>query len=354
MSADPSEPSFIVPSPTESADSLIRRIESLIRRDPGRRGLIGADGEGPGIGELLPAAKRLVGKIGNVCLLTGFFIPDETSPHGGNAETDGPPGTTLLAAVLVDLGYDVRIVTDVNCGDVVHAAAEATGLSADIVLESPLESDDWRREFLSSDFGRDLAHLIAIERVGPGHTSESIRDVTEADVDDFESLVPADEQNRCRNMRGEAIDRFTGDLHKLFEDAVAACGRSQLTTIGVGDGGNEIGMGRFRWRNLYERLPGSHAACVPCQTGADNTVVAGTSNWGAMALAAAVATLTNRIDILLRHTEQAHGIIVQRIVEQAGAVDGVTRRREATVDGLPFLTYMQPWAGIRRELGIDG
>jgi hypothetical protein len=33
-------------------------------------------------------------------------------------------------------------------------------------------------------------------------------------------------------------------------------------------------------------------------------------------------------------------------------VDGVTRRREPTVDGLPFLTYIQPWAAIRAKLGL--
>ncbi|QDU43702.1 hypothetical protein Mal52_21780 [Symmachiella dynata] len=35
------------------------------------------------------------------------------------------------------------------------------------------------------------------------------------------------------------------------------------------------------------------------------------------------------------------------------AVDGVTRRQEPTVDGLPFLTYIQPLEGIRQLLGID-
>ena len=40
------------------------------------------------------------------------------------------------------------------------------------------------------------------------------------------------------------------------------------------------------------------------------------------------------------------------MVEHGPAVDGVTRRREATVDGLPFLTYIQPWAAIRAKLGL--
>ena len=32
---------------------------------------------------------------------------------------------------------------------------------------------------------------------------------------------------------------------------------------------------------------------------------------------------------------------------EGGAVDGVTGRHEATVDGLPLETYLQVYAGIR-------
>jgi hypothetical protein len=34
-------------------------------------------------------------------------------------------------------------------------------------------------------------------------------------------------------------------------------------------------------------------------------------------------------------------------VNDGPAVDGVTREQTATVDGLPFLTYIQPWETIR-------
>lgn len=349
--------------PSASVRELIGRIEMSIRRDPGRRGLIGADGEGPGLGGLLPAATQLAAVTGNVCLMTGFFIPesgDSRTPGSGNAETDGPPGTTLLAAVLLELGYSVQIVTDENCSEVVRSAVRATDLEAEIVLESPLEATQWRREFLASEHGSQLSHLIAIERVGPGHTTETVRQQDSSEhVEAFESLVPESEQNRCRNMRGEAIDHFTGDLHGLFDDVAAQRVRSQeqsngspVQTIGVGDGGNEIGMGLFRWSELHQRLSGPQSGHVPCRVATDRAVVAGTSNWGAMALAAAVCVVRDRVDLLDRHTVAAHQDVVRAMVADAGAVDGVTRRREATVDGLPFLTYAQPWSAIRRLLGL--
>ena len=42
------------------------------------------------------------------------------------------------------------------------------------------------------------------------------------------------------------------------------------------------------------------------------------------------------------------------MVAEGPAVDGITRRQAATVDGLPFATYIQSWVGIRRLLGFGG
>jgi hypothetical protein len=44
--------------------------------------------------------------------------------------------------------------------------------------------------------------------------------------------------------------------------------------------------------------------------------------------------------------------MLKQFVREGPAVDGATRLPQATVDGLPFLTYIQSWAGIRRRLGL--
>ena len=62
-------------------------------------------------------------------------------------------------------------------------------------------------------------------------------------------------------------------------------------TIGIGDGGNEIGMGTVPWEELVRRLPRKEASAIPCRIATDWNIIAGTSNWGAFALAAAVALL---------------------------------------------------------------
>jgi hypothetical protein len=81
-------------------------------------------------------------------------------------------------------------------------------------------------------------------------------------------------------------------------------------------------------------------------------VIAGTSNWGAFALAAATLRLMNRVEALAPLDEDFHRRLLEQMVAEGPAIDGMTRRREATVDGLPFATYIQSWLGIRRLLGL--
>ena len=76
--------------------------------------------------------------------------------------------------------------------------------------------------------------------------------------------------------------------------------------------------------------------------------MAGTSNWGAYALAAATVMIRDQCQLLLDWPIERHERILREMVVHGPAVDGMTRRQEPTVDGLPFLTYIQAWEGMRR------
>lgn len=351
-------------------EPLISEIERLIRRDPARRGLIGADGDGPGDGELAAACDLLPRTASGVGLITGFFIPemrpDESGSssrdpgpggHFGNAETDGPPGTVMLADVLAGLGIPVTVITDELCEPVVRTAC-AVGTDHEVrILVSPVEQSAaavWRTDILSQREFQDLSHMVAIERVGPGHTVASL-EASELSVAGFNGMQGESNSpllpGHCCNMRGENIDRFSADLHLLVE--ALKLQKPEVRLIGVGDGGNEIGMGRFPWSELRKRIPGPDADRIPCRISADSTIVAGVSNWGAYAIAAATAVQHDRLDLLERHTADSQQRLIERIVSVAGAVDGVTRRNEPTVDGLPFLTQNEPWIAIRELLGLQ-
>jgi len=360
-------------------DDRLFAIESAIRVDPARRGLL-AQGCMLGRGALAAAARHLAARGSDIVLVTGFAIPTNARPV---AETDGPPGAALLADLCRQLGMRVRLLTDTVCYDAVVVAARTIGFEPTDVLACPLDRTaaiDWCTRFLERE--RGLSHLIAIERSGPSHTTTSLEAAAGVALrDNYVLHVPSDSHDRCHNMRGEPIDAHTAPLHLLFEGAKVRTSESPSTgtgagwhdsrgwhdlreamvvaersaaphTIGIGDGGNEIGMGAFSWSELHPLIAGNLGRRIACRIATDWTIIAGTSNWGAFALAAAVALLRNRSDLLSTWTAARHRDLLEQMVVNGPAVDGVTREPTATVDGLPFLTYIQPWETMRSIAGV--
>ena len=206
-----------------------------------------------------------------------------------------------LAAALAGCGVPARIAVDTPCAGAVRVAVEATGQPVP-VDEVAVEDGAELAHLIEAWRGAGLSHVLAIERCGRS----------------------AD--GRPRNMRGVDVSPWTAPLEDLFLAGPWA-------KLAVGDGGNEIGMGRLPAGLIARTVPnGADIACVvPC----DHLVVAGVSNWGAYGLMAALAVM--RPDwqgIIAKFLSAERDLAVTRaIVEKAGAVDGVTARREATVDG---------------------
>jgi D-glutamate cyclase len=318
-------------------DPILTDLERLIRTDPARRGLIASE---PEFGPLLPghlgrAAQELASYATSVGIVTGFYIPSATPPA---AETDGPLGAILLAETLRQLGVAVGVITDESCQNAVQAAARH--------FHFPLE-------FVHPPQATHYSHLVSIERVGPSHTLESLQLLHPGELEvprRFEQLVPIEDRGRCFNMRGVCIDEWTAPLHRLFEEAASQS--PVVKTIGIGDGGNEIGMGSIPWTELVRRLPEPHGGKIACRISCDWTILAGVSNWGGYALAAAVAHLRGRVEILEPWTGSQQFAWLEAVVRDGPAVDGVTRLAQPTVDGLPFATYIQPWDAMRQLLGL--
>lgn len=350
-------------------DDSLRSIEAAIRVDPARRGLLSNGAETPlGLGELAAASRDLAEHGRDIAIVTGFAIPTAAGPL---PETDGPPGAALLTDVCSRLGMRVRLVTDELAHNAVAVAARQIGMPAEDVLCCPLgrtAAREWCEDFL--DRAPRLTHLIAIERPGPNHTAESMLAAAGPEAcEEYCALVAPEDRDCCHNMRGENIERHTAPLHWLFEVAKWQSGKvaeeegaaaphvpysshfsnssHSLHSIGIGDGGNEIGMGRFPWLTLNPLISGGQGKRIACRIATDWAIISGTSNWGGFALAAALAVIRDRRDLLKPWTVERHRELLEALVEQGPAVDGVTRERTATVDGLPFLTYIQPWEAIR-------
>lgn len=229
------------------------------------------------------AAKKLLSQErGNILLTTGFYV-------SGAAETDGPPGTLCLAIALTRLGFSPVIVTDRIC----RGLFECEQLRVEYVdIESEMEV---YRQLIDR---YQPVCLISVERCG--HNLE----------------------NDYANMHGKSIAAQTARIDTMFELAQSR----GILTIGIGDGGNEIGMG-----NLKDIII-QNMDLNPCTVTVDELIVATTSNWGAYALAA-------YLDILMQeHIFPSYRVLaeyLQKIVA-LGCVDGVTKKSEPSVDGFPL------------------
>lgn len=346
------------------------QLEQLMWRDPGGRGVSGYHYRGRPLaaGQLAAAVESLAQTTGAVAIATGFWIP---TPEGGAAETDGPPGALYLARALAALGREVVLVTDAFGMPLLESGCDVLGLPRDCIHEFPFESpevdhphrasnaaqcnvvsDRFVDTFLASPQGQRIDHLIAIERAGPSHTAQSCLICPAEDIDDacFETDVPEDCRDVCHNMRGESINACTAKIHRLFEEASA---RTSITTIGIADGGNEIGMGRYPWYVMRKAIAFGPAARVACRIPTDFGLLAGVSNWGGYALALALCHRLGQLNLAAPWNLDDQRNLVAAIVDQGGGVDGVTRQRQATVDGLPLETYLQPLYGFRQVLGLD-
>jgi hypothetical protein len=276
--------------PARSIGERIAAIERRIAQDPGERGIAALVQPGH-----LGLAAESLRKAPCVLIVSGFYIPSAKA-----GETDGPPGAQALGAALAALGIEVAYATD----SLNRPLFEALGLQ----LLHDDEPDLLERI--------QPSHLVSIERVGPASDGQ------------------------CYNMRGEALTEGVGRFGALFVRA-AECG---IPTIGIGDGGNEIGMGRVAGEVARNIPNGARIACV-VPTGM--LIVAGVSNWGAYGLVAALSVLAGRD--LLPTLEQAREAVLKLV--RAGAVDGRTRRAEITVDGLPLeasLTVLEDVRALAR------
>ncbi len=128
----------------------------------------------------------------------------------------------------------------------------------------------------------------------------------------------------------------------LFESALDD---PEVTTIGIGDGGNEIGMGKISWDVLRRNIPqgAKLAAALPTRY----LIVSGISNWGAYALAAGIRLLRAApADRELFNSDKELDIL-EAMIDAGPLVDGVSGLATASVDGVGFDRY----AEILKELG---
>ncbi len=233
-------------------------IDHLMALDPGGRGIDAFFVRGGAT-----AAAQALRRSRRVLLTTGFAVGP------GLPETDGPPGTACLGRALRTLGAEVIYVTDAMAVPPLQAALKVLGEPSAVETfhvahgtgggPAARGARETARRLLAE---HRPTHLVAIERPGRSRDGE------------------------YRSARGRSLTEWNGALDELFLAAPA-----RTVTVGVGDGGNEIGMGAVRARvaragGLFPRI----ASVVKVK----HLVVAGVSNWGAYGIVAELGRLTGR------------------------------------------------------------
>jgi hypothetical protein len=98
------------------------------------------------------------------------------------------------------------------------------------------------------------------------------------------------------------MDHLVAPLELLFINPDPDGPTRNIVTIGIGDGGNEVGMGKVYDRIVNSTVP--NASTIACTISADHLLVCAVSNWGGYALAAALAVVHHS----LSPTHAAHSI----------------------------------------------
>ena len=293
-------------------------IDQILALDPGHRDIAAFSNPGAALD-----AARALRRARRVLIVTGFTVEPDMP------ETDGPPGAAVLGRALRQLGAHVTHVTDPANVPLVEAALKTLDEPAGVAVY-PADAGGAARLLAAER----PTHLVAIERPGRNRAGDYL------------------------NMRGDSVAAWNAPMDELFlcsgdrehgshrggpekgarrprvrgQPVPSGKALTRPVTVGIGDGGNEIGMGNVRRRLArLDALRARIASVVPV----DHLVVAGVSNWGSYGVVAALGRLAG-LDLL--HTPEVERRLIQACVS-AGACDGVTRRREPTVDSLAADTH---------------
>lgn len=265
------------------------------------------------------AARRLQAAVqpgGTVIIATGAG----SWPWMPSGETDGPPGAASLArAITLGLGGRPILVSDQRKLPPVAASCRAAGLVV----------DDART--LRARHGAAAVLPISVE-------DAAARDQAQALLDDWDpqaviaiEVLGPNARGEFHSLQGMNVSPDSPKVHHLF--ALAA--ERGILTVGVGDGGNEIGCGVI-YEETRRIMPAGGSCRCPCRdgmatvVGADVLVIGTTSNWAAYGIGASLALLLRDPGLLQDSATE------RRVIEQcafSGATDGMSGMAVPWVDG---------------------
>jgi hypothetical protein len=216
-----------------------------------------------------------------IALITGIYHPK----HFPTGEIDGPTGAAVMARALELLGHRVDFLAE----DQIRRPFE--GLKLRLRLKAEFRS-----------------------------TSNLSADIVRAWAGDYDMALTVEKLGRAKDGRRHSVQGTVmepdGDFY--IDDLVLAMNAQGKLTVGIGDGGNEIGCGKIYGTVVKLHPQGAQLAtttptrwCLP----------AAVSNFGAYALCGALALHTKRAELMI------DGDMVRTLittVNTLGELDGST------------------------------
>lgn len=273
--------------------SISEKIETIVTENIELRGMAGIKLAN----QLLNTAADL-NNSESVVIVTGFYI------HKARiGETDGPLGALSMANVLCQLNKKVIIITDGHSSRFMEIGIARLGIDVDLYVVTNENAANICDEIIST---HRPDHVISIER--PGQSKDG----------------------KYHSMSGEDITAFVPNLDYLFHIAR----KTGIGTSAIGDGGNEIGMGKII-QHITANVPMGEKIASTTET--DNLIIAGVSNWGGHGVSTMLSIINNED---LMYDESVELELLDAIVA-AGAVDGCTKKAEMSVDGFSIEYNME-------------
>jgi hypothetical protein len=302
---------------------IAENIDRLVNLDISGYGVIAAIHDAARVHHGAPlawlAAERLraaLGEGGYFLVTSGWLMPG-CYPYG---ETDGPIGAGILGrALALGLGARMIVLTEVEMVLCTTAACRAAGLnvlSEDdiaraprpphpnipmcIIVPIPIPLEAARSEAKRLFDTYDPKAILSVEKNGPN-------------AEGLYCMVGGEDNSDCVIKAAE-----------FFYEAA----RRGVLTIGIGDRGNEIGFGAIA--EVPRRvLPFGEQATD--STVVDVLVTAAVSNWGASAIAASLAAMLERPEVM--HDTDTESRMLHRCID-AGGVDGFGCTPIPVTDGM--------------------
>lgn len=259
------------------------------------------------------AARALMQRVpqgGRLVIGTGFVVPPFMRLEG-----DGPIGTASLARAMTV----VREAHPIVVTEPVNVPAVETMMRASGLQLAPLEE------------ALDVPHKTAVlpfPVMGEAESQAHARELLDRLKPD--AIVTIEKPSRTgdgkyRNGMAVDVSAVSAKLDAMIDEA----GKRGILTIGLGDGGNEIGMGNIL-PTIEEHVP--NGKLVGAVTGAEILVVAATAGWGGYGIEACLAALSGKAHAL--HDEAMERRLLDASA-MAGIVDPMTGLAEGFLDGVP-------------------